>query len=106
MRTAEPVFLAPGLDSGCVPADLDSAFAAVELVSVLGVTPLEPVFGVAGLGLVGPPVDSDWAWAPAVLGVPEAESVCALAGEASISPKKGTASRLRRCLEKARRRMI
>jgi hypothetical protein len=64
MRTAEPAVLVPGVDSGCVPADLDSALAAVELV--LGVTALEPVFGVAELELVGRPFDPGWAWAPAV----------------------------------------
>jgi len=66
MMTAEPAFLVPGLDSGCVIADLDSALTAVELVFVLGVTVLEPVFGVAGLESVGPAFDSDWALAPAV----------------------------------------
>jgi hypothetical protein len=38
----------------------------VASVCVLGVTELEPVFGAAGLELVGSPVNSDWAWAPAV----------------------------------------
>ena len=55
---AEPAFLVPGLDSGGAPPGLDSAFSAEELV-VLGLAVLNPVFGVAGLELVGPPVDSD-----------------------------------------------
>jgi hypothetical protein len=66
IRTAEPAFLGPGLESGCDPPGSDSPFAAVELVCVLGVAVLEPVFGVAGLELVGQPVNSDWAGAPAV----------------------------------------
>ena len=45
IRTAEPAFLGPGLDSGCGPPGSDSVFAAVELVSVLGVAVLEPVLG-------------------------------------------------------------
>ena len=61
ITTAEPVFLVPGLDSGCGPPGLESAFAAVELVCVLGVAVLESVFAVAGLELVGLPVNSDWA---------------------------------------------
>jgi hypothetical protein len=54
------------------------------LVCVLGVAVSASVFGVTGLELVGPPVESDWAWAPAVLvvGVLESEPVCALAGKA------------------------
>ena len=66
IRMAEPVFLVSGLDCGCEPPASDSAFAAVELVCVLGVAVLESVFAVAGLELLGPPVDSDWTWAPAV----------------------------------------
>ena len=67
MRTAEPAFLVPELDSGGVPADVGSALAAVELVVVLRVTELESVFGVVGLELVGPRFDSDW---PRVSAVP------------------------------------
>ncbi len=59
--SAESVFLASGLDSGCAPPGLDSAFAAGESVFVFGIAVLEPVFGVTGLELVGLPVDSDWA---------------------------------------------
>ena len=107
MRTAGPAFLVPGLNSGCVPADLDSALAAVELVSLLGVTALEPVFGAAGLELVGPLVDSDWAWAPAVpvLWVSESELVCALAGKASIIAKTARIITPRKCLGESNRRM-
>ena len=65
IRMAEPVFLGSGLDCGCEPPASDSAFAAVELVCVLGVAVLESVFAVAGLELLGPPVNSDWTWAPA-----------------------------------------
>jgi len=64
IRTAEPAFLGPGLASGCEPPGSDSTFAAVELVCVPGV--LESVFGVAGLELVGPPVNSGWDGTPAV----------------------------------------
>src|SRR5215472_4775310 len=89
ITTAEPVFLlVPGLDSDCAPPGSDSAFAAVELVSVLGVAVLGPVFGVAGLALVGPPVNSDCAGALAVPVALESEPVCALAGKASITTKK------------------
>ena len=77
---AEPAFLLPGLDSDCAPPGSDSAFAAVELVSVLGVAVLGPVFGVAGLALVGPPVNSDCAGALAVPVALESEPVCAFAG--------------------------
>ena len=66
MRMAEPAFLGPGLDSGCEPPGSDSAFVAVELVCVLGVAALEPVFGVAELELIGPLVNPDWAGAPAL----------------------------------------
>jgi len=75
IRTAEPALLGPGLDWGCEPPGSDSAFAAVELVCVLGVAVLEPDFGVAGLELVGPPVDSVWAEAPAVPVLLESELV-------------------------------
>jgi len=104
IRTTEPAFLVPGLDSGCAPPGVDSAFVAVELVFVLGVAVLEPV-GVAGLELVGPPVNSDWARAVPVLGVLESELVCALAGKASITAKKGTITRLWKCLLEASRHM-
>jgi hypothetical protein len=66
ITTAEPAFLAPGFDSGCALPGLDSTFVAVESVLVLGVAGLEPVFGVAGLELVGPRVGSDCVPAPAV----------------------------------------
>ena len=102
---AEPVFLVPGLDSGCAPPGVDSAFVAVELVFVLGVAVLEPVFGVVGLALVGPPINSDWARAPAVPVLLESELVCALAGKASIAAKRGTITKLRKCLWEASRHM-
>ena len=92
---AEPAFLVPGLDSGCALPGSDSAFAAGELVSVLGVAVLGPVFGVAGLALVGPPVNSDCAGALAVSVPLESVLVCALAGKASITTKKGTITKLR-----------
>src|SRR5262249_39157733 len=98
IRTAEPAFLDPGLDSGCAPSGLDSAFAAGELVFMLVVAVLEPVSGVAGLELVGPPVNSDWARAPTVPVLLESELVCALAGKASITAKRGTTAKLRKCL--------
>ena len=99
IRTAEPVFLSPGLDSGCVPPGSESAFVGVELVCVLGVAVSASVFGAAGLELVGPPVESDWAGAPAVLvlGVLESELVSALAGKASIPTRKATNTGLRKC---------
>jgi len=56
------------------------------------------------LELVGAPVDLDWAWAPAVP-VLESEPVCALAGKASITAKKGTVTRPRKCLGEANRSM-
>ena len=107
IRIGEPTFLVPGLDSGCVPPGLDSAFAAVELVSVFGITVLEPVLGVAALELVGPPVGSDWAGASAVpvLGVLESELVCALAGKASITARRGTITRLWKRLREVSRHM-
>src|SRR5262249_7941432 len=105
IRTAEPAFLVPGLDSDCAPPGSDSAFAAVELVSVLGVAVLEPVFGVAGLELVGPPVNSDCAGALAVPVPLESELVCALAGRARITAKKGTITKQRKCLGEATRHM-
>jgi hypothetical protein len=103
IRMAEPAFLGPGLDSGCVPPGSDSVFAGVELVCVLGVAVSASFFGVAGLELVGPPVNSDWAWAPAVLvlGVLGSEPVCALAGKASIPTRKATNTGLRKCLGEA-----
>src|SRR6516164_2221497 len=91
ITTVEPAFLVPGLDSGCAPPGPDPPFTAVELVSVLGVAVFESVFGVAGLELVGPPVNSDCAGA--------------LAGKASITTKKGTITRLRKCLRKATKHM-
>src|SRR5215472_13763921 len=85
ITTAEPVFLlVPGLDSDCAPPDSDLAFAAVELVSVLGVAVLEPVFGVARLDLVGPPVNSDCAGAPAAPVPLESVLVCAALDGARI----------------------
>ena len=53
--------------------------------------------------MVGPPVESDWAWTPAVLvlGVLESEPVCALAGKASIPARKTTNTGLRKCLGEA-----
>jgi hypothetical protein len=103
IRMAEPAFLGPGLDSGCVPPGSDSVFAGVELVCVLGVAVSASFFGVAGLELLGPPVNSDWAWAPAVLvlGVLGSEPVCALAGKASIPTRKATNTGLRKCLGEA-----
>lgn len=104
IRTAEPAFLVPGLDSGCAPPGVDSTFVAVELVFVLGVAVLEPVVGVPGLELAGPPVNSVWA-APAVLVLLESELVCAFAGKASIAAKRGTITKLRKCLGEASRHM-
>src|SRR5262245_56403302 len=98
IRTAEPAFLGPELDSGSAPSGLDSAFAAGELVFMLGVAVLEPASGVAGLELLGPPVNSDWARAPTVPVLLESELVCALAGKASITVKRGTTTKLRKCL--------
>ena len=73
------------------------------MVCVLGVAVSASVFGVKGSELVGPPVESDWAWAPAVLvlGVLESELVCALAGKASIPTRKVTNTGLRKCLGEA-----
>src|SRR5262249_19569568 len=99
IRTAEPAFLGPGLDSGCAPSGLDSAFSAGELVFMLGVAVSEPVSGVvAGLEPLGPPFTSDWARAPTVPVLLESELVCALAGKASITAKRGTITKLRKCL--------
>ena len=94
---AELAFLGPGLDRGCEPPGSDSAFAG----DLVGVAVSASVFGVAGLELVGPPVNSDWAGAPAVLvlGVLESEPVCALAGKASIATRKATNTGLSKCLE-------
>src|SRR5947207_15357582 len=89
IRMAEPAFLSPGLDSGCEPPGSDSAFAGIESVCALGVALLEPVFGVAGLELVDPPVNSDWTGAPAALLLLVSELVLALAGKASTTAKKG-----------------
>src|SRR5215472_12532387 len=98
IRTVAPTFLDPGMDSGCAPSGLDSAFAAGELVFMLVVAVLEPVSGVAGLELLGPPVNSDWAQAPTVPVLLESELVCALAGKASITAKRRTTTKLRKCL--------
>src|SRR5262249_56711438 len=95
IRTAEPAFLAPGLDSGCAAPGLDSQFVAVGLICSLGVAVLASVFG------VGPPVISDCAGAPAVPVLLESEPVCALAGKASIAAKRGTIAKLRKCLGEA-----
>ena len=75
----------------------------VVLVCVLGVAVSASVFGVAGLELVDPPVESDWASAPAVLvlAVLESEPVCALAGKASIPTRKATNTGLKKCLGEA-----
>ena len=62
----EPAFLGPGLDWGCEPPGSDSGFAAVESVRVFGAAVSGSVLAVAGLELIGPPVDSDWTRAPAV----------------------------------------
>ena len=107
IRIAEPVFLGPGLDCGCEPPGFGSVFAAVELICVLGVAVSASLFGVTGLELVGPPVESDWASAPAVLvlGVLESEPVCALAGKASIPTRKATNTGLSKCLGEAGRYM-
>ena len=64
IRMAEPAFFGSRLDCGCEPPGSDSTFTAVESVCVLGAAPLEPVFGVPGLELVDPPVNSDWPRAP------------------------------------------
>src|SRR6516225_199935 len=101
IRIAEPVFLGPGLGWGCEPRGSDSALAAAELVCVLGVAVSTSVFGATGLELVRPPVESDWAWAPAVLVLGDvlgSEPVCALAGKASIPTRKATTTGLRKCL--------
>ena len=105
ITTAEPAFLAPGFDSGCALPGLDSAFVAVESVLVLGVAGLEPVFGVAGLELVSPRVGSDCVPAPAVPMLLGSELVCALAGKASVAAKRGTITKLRKCLWEASRHM-
>ena len=102
---AEPAFLLPGLDSDCAPPGSDPPFTDVELVSVLGVAVLGPVFGVAGLALVGPPVNSDCAGALAVPVLSESELVCAIAGNASIAVKIGTISKAQKCLGEASRYM-
>jgi hypothetical protein len=98
IRTAEPAFLVPGLDSDCAPPGSDSAFAAGELVFMLGVAVLEPASGVAGLEPEGPRVGSDCVPAPAVPVLLESELVCALAGKASIPAKRGTTTKLPKCL--------
>jgi hypothetical protein len=98
ITTAEPAFLVPGLDSGCEPPGSDSVFAAVELVCVPGVAVFVSVFGVAGLALVDLPVDSDWARVSAVPVLLGSELVCALAGKASNTAKRGTITKLRKCL--------
>ena len=54
---------------------------------------------------MGPPVNSDWAWAPAVPMLLESELVCAHAGKASITAKRGTITKLRKCLGEASGRM-
>src|SRR5262249_37566428 len=97
IRMAEPAFLGPGLASGCEPLGSDSALAAAASVCVL-VVAVEP--GVAGFELIGAPITSDWARAPAVLvfGVLEPEPVCAFAGKASIPSKKATITGLGKCL--------
>ena len=68
---------------------------------------LESDFAVAGLGLAGPPVNSDRGRAPAlpVLGVFESELVCALAGKASRPSKKATITGLGKRPEEATRHM-
>ena len=108
IRTAEPTFLVPGLDSGCAPPDLDSAFVPAELMFVLAVAGLEPFLGVVRLELAGPPVDSDCAPAPVVpaLGIFESEPVCAPAGKASSTTEKAIITRLRKCLGEATRHMM
>src|SRR5262249_9749973 len=90
IRTAEPAFLVPGLDSGCAAPGLDSEFVAVGLICS---------------ELVGPPVISDCAGAPAVPVLLESEPVCALAGKASIAAKRGTIAKLRKCLGEASKHM-
>src|SRR5262249_60278087 len=86
IRTAEPAFLVPGLDSGCAAPGLDSEFVAVGLICSLGVAVLASA------------VISDCAGAPAVPVLLESEPVCALAGKASIAAKRGTIAKLRKCL--------
>jgi hypothetical protein len=105
IMTAEPAFLAPEFDSGCALPGLDSAVVPVESVLVLGVAGSEPVFGVAGLELVGPRVGSDCVPAPAVPMLLGSELVCALAGKASIAAKRGTITKLRKCVGEASRHM-
>ncbi len=94
MRTAEPGFLGPGLDSGCEPPDLVSAFPAVELVCAFGVA--EPVFPAAGSELVGAPVNAG-AWPPTVPALLVSELVWALAGKAYIATRTVTITKLRTC---------
>ena len=108
IRIAEPVFLGPGLDCGCEPPGSGSVFADVELICVLGVAVPASVFGVTGLELAGPPVESDWARAPAVLVLGDvlgSEPVCALAGKASIPTRKATNTGLSKRLGETGRRM-
>jgi len=57
------------------------------------------------LELAGPPVNLDWARAPAVPVLLESELVCAFAGKASIAAKRGTITKLRKCLGEASRHM-
>ena len=102
IRMAEPALLGPGLDWGCELSV--SAFTAVELVvleaAVLEPAVLEPVFEVAEL--VGPPF-SVWAGAPA--GPVLSALICALAGRASITAKRGAITRLRKCLGEGSKHM-
>jgi len=62
-----------------------------------------PVFEVAESELVGPPVKSGWV--PAVPALLESELVCALAGKASITARRGAITKLRKCLGEASRHM-
>ena len=103
MRTAEPAFLVPGSDSGCVPVALDPT-VAVDFVP--NVTVLEAVFGVASWGLASPRFAWAWALVLPVLLVEGSELVCALAEKASSNAKKGIITRPRRCLGEANRPMF
>ena len=84
-------------------AALDPSLVGDDFVR--SVTALEAVFGLVGIGLTTPRID--WVWAPAVpvLLIEVSELVCAFAGKASVNAKKGTITKLPRCLGEANRHM-
>jgi hypothetical protein len=77
-RTAKPAFLAPVLDSGCVPAALDPTLVAVDFTPSM--TALEGVFRVPSLGPASARFAWTWALAAPLLLVKGSELVCALVG--------------------------